>query len=136
MEWPVRAGWRPSPEVKTHLAALVGEDQVPTVTAKFKDNLQQARTIKIGKAKESGTAEFFVALANNGSEPTVEGVKFISGEEKMKPYEEILRAAKYDFAFPDDTPTKILRRGVLSCPTTGTECLFVLMLPEDIRSVN
>jgi hypothetical protein len=66
----------------------------------------------------------------------MEAAKFISGEEKLKPLTENLRSAKVDFSFPDDVPTKILRRGVLSCSKNTGECEFVMMLPEDVHSVD
>ncbi len=39
-------------------------------------------------------------------------------------------------AFPDDTPTKLLRRGLLSCSASTRECDFVLLLPERVTSIN
>jgi hypothetical protein len=47
-----------------------------------------------------------------------------------------LQHLKYTISFPDDTPAKILRRGVLSCPQAAGNCTFVLMLPDDVRTVN
>ena len=38
--------------------------------------------------------------------------------------------------FPDDTPTKVVRRGTLTCPRDSKECRFVLALPEDVASVD
>jgi hypothetical protein len=62
-------------------------------------------------------------------------VKFVSGDEKLKVLSEALRTVHYDLNFPDDTPTKILRRGVLSCPKLTEGCRFVMMLPSDVHSV-
>jgi hypothetical protein len=67
---------------------------------------------------------------------SVEDVKFISGDEPVKTYAEALRTAHFEFSFPDDSPAKIFRRGVLSCPQMGNECVFVMLLPDDVRSVN
>ena len=66
----------------------------------------------------------------------VEAAKFVSGEEKLKPLTENLRSAKVDFTFTDDVPTKILRRGTLSCSKETQQCDFVMMLPEDVHSVD
>jgi hypothetical protein len=110
--------------------------------AKYKDELQQLRTIDLGKvAKENGSAEFFVLLSRGpgragSSAATVEAVKFASGEEKLKVFTEALRAAEYRLTFPDDTPVKILRRGILSCSTATGNCSFVLTLPDDVRTVD
>jgi hypothetical protein len=96
-----------------------------------------SRTIGLGKiAKKTASADFFVLLsaAPGGSGTTVEAVKFIGGDESLKGFAEALRTAKYEAKFPDDAPTKILRRGVLSCSTATGECSFVLMLPDDVLS--
>ena len=37
--------------------------------------------------------------------------------------------------FPGATPTNVIRRGVLTCSQGASDCTFVLMLPEDVRSV-
>jgi hypothetical protein len=37
---------------------------------------------------------------------------------------------------PDETPTKILRRGTLSCSPTTNDCVFVMLLTDDVRSVD
>jgi hypothetical protein len=38
--------------------------------------------------------------------------------------------------FPDSTPVKVLRRGILSCSTATGSCMFVLVLPDDVRTVD
>jgi hypothetical protein len=62
-------------------------------------------------------------------------VKFVSGDEKLKIFTEALRTAEYRLTFPDDTPLKVLRRGTLTCSPTST-CTFVLMLSDDVRTVD
>jgi tetratricopeptide (TPR) repeat protein len=132
------SGLRPVPETRDHLAALLGgKDKVSAATEKYKLANQALRTIHLGKvAKQTGSAEFFVLLAGGNSGTHVESVKFISGDEGLKVFAEALRTAKYNLIFPDDTPTKIVRRGVLGCSKTTGDCTFVLLLPEDVRSVN
>jgi tetratricopeptide (TPR) repeat protein len=141
-------GLRPVPETRDRLAALAGGDaKVDATVAKFKDDLQQLRTIDLGKvARETGSAEFFVLLSRGlshaesgtgqSSAATVEAVKFASGDEKLKLFTEALRTAEYRLTFPDETPVKILRRGTLSCSKTTGTCEFVLMLPDDVRTVD
>jgi tetratricopeptide (TPR) repeat protein len=132
-------GLRPIPETHDRLAALAGGNtQADAAVAKYKDELQRARTINQGKvAKETGSADFFVLLSRGtGSAATVEGVRFVSGEEKLKIFTDALRAVDYHLTFPDDTPVKILRRGTLSCSTVSGDCSFVMMLPDDVRSVD
>jgi hypothetical protein len=133
------SGLRPAPETHDRLAALTGGSAKADATvAKYKEQLQQLRTIDLGKvAKETGSAEFFVLLSRGkGSDATVEAVKFASGDEKLKAFTDALRTAEYRLTFPDDTPVKILRRGILSCSTATGTCSFVLMLPDDVRTVD
>jgi tetratricopeptide (TPR) repeat protein len=99
--------------------------------------LQSQRTIDLGNAKENGTADFFVLLSGKAGSPAVaESVHFVSGDEKLKSYTDALRTAEYHLTFPDDTPVKILRRGILSCSTATGNCSFVLILPDDVRTVD
>ncbi len=132
------SGLRPTPETRDRLASLAGGNaKVDATVDKYKSDLQQVSTINLGKAKETGSAEFFVLLSRGaGSAATVEAVKFVSGDEKLKMFTDALRTAEYKLTFPDDTPVKILRRGVLSCSTTSGSCTFVLMLPDDVRTVD
>jgi tetratricopeptide (TPR) repeat protein/transglutaminase-like putative cysteine protease len=137
------SGLRPIPETRDRLASLAGGDaKVDATVAKHKEELQRLRTIDLGKvAKETGNADFFVLLSRGpghgqSSAATVEAVKFAGGDEKLKVFTEALRTAEYRLTFPDDTPVKILRRGILSCSTATGNCTFVLMLPDDVRTVD
>ncbi|MGA8620674.1 MAG: DUF3857 domain-containing protein [Candidatus Sulfotelmatobacter sp.] len=131
-------GLRPIPETRDRIEALVKSDAKLNHTAKNgKQDLQSLRTIDLGKAKETGNAEFWVLLSRGATTPTkAEAVKFVSGDEKLKLFTGALRTAEYHLAFPDDTPVKILRRGILSCSTATGNCTFVLMLPDDVRTVD
>ncbi len=147
------SGLRPIPETRDRLASLAGGDaKVDAAVAKHKEELQRLRTIDLGKvAKETGSADFFVLLSRGLGHPntghpdsghgqssaaTVDAVKFAGGDEKLKVFTEALRTAEYRLTFPDDTPVKILRRGILSCSTATGNCTFVLMLPDDVRTVD
>lgn len=133
------SGIRPTNETRGRLAALVGGDaKVTPSVEQHRLDFQTMRTIKLGKiAPATGSADFFVVITGSADETgTISAVKFISGEEKLKPLADNLRSAKIDFAFPDTAPTKILRRGVLSCSQTTRECEFVMILPEDVHAVD
>ncbi len=131
------SGLRPIPETRGRLAALVGgADKVDAEVAKHSEELPAIRTVKLGKADKTGSAEFFVVLVPSSSGPVVDEVKFIMGDDSLKTYAEALRTAKYNFIFPDATQTKVVRRGILSCSKTTGECVFVMLLPEDVRAVN
>jgi tetratricopeptide (TPR) repeat protein len=131
-------GIRPSNDTRGRLAALVGGDgKVGPAVEQHRTDLQTMRTLKLGKvAPLTGSADFFVVITAVNGKARVESSKFISGEEKLKPVAEALRNAKVDFEFPDDVPTKVLRRGILSCSQSTGNCDFVMMLPEDVHSVD
>jgi tetratricopeptide (TPR) repeat protein/transglutaminase-like putative cysteine protease len=131
-------GLRPIPETHERIEALVKNDAKLNAAAKNgKQDLQSLRTIDLGKAKETGTAEFFVLLSGGAGTPAkAEAVKFVSGDEKLKIFTDALRSAEYRLTFPDDAPLKILRRGILTCGATTGNCTFVLMLPDDVRTVD
>ena len=133
------SGLRPDPETRGRLASLsCGDAKADAAVAKYREDLQSTRTIDLGKvAKDEASAEFFVLLSRGqGSAATVEGIKFASGDEKLKRFTEALRTAAYRVTFPDDTPVKILRRGILHCSTATGNCSFVLLLPDDVRTVD
>jgi tetratricopeptide (TPR) repeat protein len=133
------SGLRPIPETRDRLASLTGgPTKVDDTVAQYRNDLQQLRTIDLGKvAKETGSAEFFVLLSRGtGSDATVDAIKLASGDEKLKVFTEALRTVEYRLSFPDDSPVKILRRGILSCSTATGNCMFVLMLPDDVRTVD
>ena len=131
-------GLRPIPETHERIDALLKSDAKLNGAAKNgKQDLQSLRTIDLGKAKETGNAEFFVLLSGGAGTPAkAEAVRFVSGDEKLKVFTDALRTAEYRLTFPDDTPVKILRRGILSCSTATGTCTFVLMLPDDVRTVD
>jgi tetratricopeptide (TPR) repeat protein len=131
------AGLRPAPETKERIDALTKKTAKKGDELKTKEELQSLRTIDLGRAKETGNADFFVLLSGGAGAPAkAEAVRFVSGDEKLKVFTDALRTAEYRLTFPDDTPVKILRRGILSCSTATGNCTFVLMLPDDVRAVD
>jgi tetratricopeptide (TPR) repeat protein len=131
-------GLRPIPETKTRLASLAGGDaKADAVVARYKEELEHLSSIDLGKAKETGNADFFILLSGGAHEKAkVDAVRWVSGDEKLKAYTEALRTADYHLMFPDDTPVKVLRRGTLSCSIATGTCKFVLTLPDDVRTVD
>lgn len=129
---------RPELETRSRLAALAGGDaMVGPMVDQYRDELQKERTIKVGNSgRASGKADFFVLLGHDQeSSLTVENVAFIDGDETLKSLSQQLQNARYNQKFPDDIPTKILRRGTLSCKADG-DCAFELALPDDVKSVD
>lgn len=97
-------------------------------------DLGQQRTIKLARlAKGHATAEFFVLFAPGAG---MTSAKFINGSEELRGASKVIASANFDVAFPDDRPVKLLRRGILDCPATGTSCQFVLLPLETVNSLN
>jgi Flp pilus assembly protein TadD len=130
-------GLRPIPETRGRLASLAGGDaKVDAAVARYKEELEHLSTVDLGKATQTGNADFFILLSGGaGAKSKVDTVKFISGDEKLKSFTDAMRTADYHLTFPDDTPVKILRRGTLSCSLTTGSCKFVMTLPDDVRTV-
>jgi Flp pilus assembly protein TadD len=131
-------GLRPIPDTRERLANLMGGDgKADAAIARSKDELQRLSTVDLGKATQTGNADFFVLLSGGaGSVAKVDAVKFVSGDEKLKSYTDALRTANFHLTFPDDTPVKILRRGTLSCSQATDNCRFMMTLPDDVRTVD
>jgi Flp pilus assembly protein TadD len=130
---------RPESETRPRLVALVGgDDKADAVIAKNRDEFSTLSTIKVPNANKSeGKADFFVLLkTGSGPEVVVDGVRFVSGEEKLEPLADALRTVRYDQSLPDSTPVKILRRGTLSCNANDSDCAFQMAQPDEVHSVN
>ncbi len=124
----------PYPEARDHLLSLVKNQKTADELVKQAvADLEALRTIKVSKdTAAAGTADFLVLLAPG---PKVTGIKFLRGDEGLRGYSAKLTLASFNALFPDDTPTKVVRRGTLTCPKDAKECRFVLALPEDVASV-
>ncbi len=130
---------RPDPETRIRLSALSGgQDKANALVEKNREELLAQRTIRIGNIPaQEGNADFFLLLSNGqGSEMSVEDVKFAGGNESMKGFTDGLRQARYGQTHPDETSVKAVRRGTLSCAAATPNCTFVLALPSDVRSVD
>jgi tetratricopeptide (TPR) repeat protein len=129
---------RPVPETQGHLAALVGDEKrAEEHRRKEASGPSELRTIRLGKSlKEKARADFLILLAPTGTGESVraEGVKFLRGSESLRSFDEVLRKAKYEVLFPDDTPTKLVLRGTLTCLPEGS-CLFLSLTPDKVTSV-
>jgi tetratricopeptide (TPR) repeat protein len=131
-------GLRPIPETHARLASLAGGDaKADAAVARYKPELERLSTVDLGKAAQTGNADFFILLSGGaGEKAKVDAIKFVSGDEKLKSYTDALRTGDYHLTFPDDTPVKILRRGTLSCSVATGSCKFMMTLPDDVRTVD
>jgi len=126
------------PETRARLILLLGGNAtIDQLVAKAKPELVALRTLPAGKLlKEDAQADFFALLSPGEKEAHVEGVQFVSGSEKLRPFAGSLRSLDFGAVFPDASPAKIVRRGTLSCSAKTGDCSFVLIPPEDVRTIN
>jgi tetratricopeptide (TPR) repeat protein len=129
------------PEAQESLIRLAGKDKSETLWKQADAELRDSRTIKLGaptaSVKGATEAQFYVVLTPGPSRSAqVTAVKFIRGDEKLGHLATVLKGGNFNFVFPDDTTTKVIRRGTLFCQATGTQCSFLMLSPEFISSVD
>ncbi len=87
--------------------------------------------------KAPAEAEFYVVFAPDSTRAAqVVDIKFIKGAESLKPLAAQLKTIKYQLIFPDNSPTKIVRRGALLCLPKPGGCSFTMIGPDLITSVD
>jgi tetratricopeptide (TPR) repeat protein len=128
------------PEARESLDRLAGKDKSEALMKAAKDQLGDAYTLKLGallkNLKQNTEAEFYVVLTPGAAgNAQVDEVKFIRGDEKLRPLASSLKSAKYNLIFPDETRTKIIRRGTLLCQPNG-DCSFLMLQPEYVTTLN
>jgi tetratricopeptide (TPR) repeat protein len=97
------------------------------------EELGNLRTVTLPPiTPEDATGEFFLLF---GAGSKVEAVRFVDGSEKLKSADKALSTAAFDIPFPDDGPTRLVRRGILSCSSISG-CTFALYTPDVVKSVN
>ncbi len=97
------------------------------------DGLNQLRTFKLPRViAGTASADFLVRL---GSEGKIDDVKFVSGSEELKNAAKAMNAAAIRFPFPDNGPSRLVRRGIVSC-FLHSGCTLVLYNLEDVKSVD
>jgi tetratricopeptide (TPR) repeat protein len=132
---------RVRPEARESLLKLIKPDTVETLLQAAKKELGAYQTLTLGQllpdVKAPVEAEFYLLFApDSNRNAQVVDVKFIRGEERLKPLASQLKSIKYQLVFPDASPTKIVRRGTLSCEAKPGACKFTMMSPDTIVSVD
>jgi tetratricopeptide (TPR) repeat protein len=122
------------PEAKESLDRLAGKSKSEKLMLDVTPELSALRTLKLtavpSEVKNAKEAQFYVMLAPGPSRNAqIVDVKFIQGDEKLRPLGAALKAAKIVFVFPDETTTKIIRRGTLFCQANG-DCSFLMISPD------
>jgi len=131
---------RTVPEPRESLDRLAGKEKSEELVKRAKDELSDTYTVKLGSLlkdlKDNSEAEFYVVLVPGPAHSTqVADVKFIRGDEKLRTQAAALKSAHYSFNFPDETSTKVIRRGTLLCKQKNGGCSFILLSPEYVTSV-
>jgi hypothetical protein len=106
-----------------------------------KKDVEAHNIIAIGQLapdlKAPAEAEFYVVFAPGAARNAeVVDVKFIKGADSLKGLGSQLKSIKHPLVFPDASPTKIVRRGVLACQPKPGACTFTMMSPDLITSVD
>lgn len=120
-------------ETRGRLSHLVGKEKVSSAIQKEWESAYKVRTYSISKSRlATGKADFFVLI---GPGQSVQGVKFVSGAEELKPAAKAIEGIHFNQPFPDDAPTVVARRGILSCSKLTPKCDVVLYTLDMVRSV-
>lgn len=135
------AGLDSASEARDGLLRLAPADIVQKLVDVAKAELRDYNVINLGQlmpaVKNPVEAEFYVVFAPGSTRAAqVVDVKFIKGAESLKPLATQLKAMKYQLVFPDNSPTKIVRRGALLCLPKPGGCSFTMIGVDLITSVD
>jgi len=128
------------PEPRESLLKLTSADAIEKLLATAKTELPLYNKIDVGpfgpEVKATVEAEVYLVFTPDASRNAqVSEVKFIRGAESLKSSLAKLKTLKYQFVFPDSSPTKVVRRGTLACPKAGP-CTLTFISPDQITSVD
>src|SRR5437868_2031184 len=129
------------PEAEQHLKSLLPDSRLDVAEVeRARADLQTMRSVRLPWSGKSAAGEFFLTFtaptSQDGKPLRPDQAKFVSGDDALRNYANKLQTAAFPVEFPDDTPIKLVRRGVLSCTESTHQCQVVLMLPEDVRTVD
>jgi len=135
------AAFQSAPEARESLLRLVPADSVQKLLDVATAELRDYNVLKLGQlmpALNAPTqAELYVVFGPDSTRAAqVLDIKFIKGSESLKPLATQLKAIKYQLVFPDNSPTKIVRRGALLCLPKPGGCTFTMIGPDLITSVD
>jgi tetratricopeptide (TPR) repeat protein len=135
------AALRVAPEARESLSRLAPADSVQKLLDGAKAELRDYNVFNLGQLmpalKAPAEAEFYVVFAPDATRAAqVQDVKFIKGVESLKPLALQLKTIKYQLIFPDNSPTKIIRRGALLCLPKPGGCSFTMIGVDLITSVD
>jgi tetratricopeptide (TPR) repeat protein len=91
--------------------------------------LLQMRTVKLPAVTNATASAQFALVFDNSSQP--ERAEYVDGDAALRPAGDKLRDQHFAVKFPDVSSIKIIRKGTLSCGTSG--CAIVLMPLENFQ---
>src|SRR5439155_20568496 len=97
------------------------------------EELSRLRTVKLPRIVPGSASAELMLLFGQGSK--LDGVKFVSGSDKLKSADKLLNATKFDMPFPDDGPTRVVRRAILGC-YSAWGCSLVFMPADNFSPIN
>jgi tetratricopeptide (TPR) repeat protein len=135
------AALRVAPEARESLSRLVPANSVEKLLDVAKTELRDSNIVNLGQLmpalKAPAEAEFYVVFAPDSMRAAqVVDVKFIKGAESLKPLAAQLKTIKSQLVFPDNSPTKIVRRGALLCLPKPGGCSFTMIGVDLITSID
>jgi tetratricopeptide (TPR) repeat protein len=122
------------PNSSQRLEVLCGSnDTAAAEIEQARANLHRLRTVKVDFPAETiSKAEFFVLLRQG---PKVVDVRFIKGPDSLTNARAAIAGASFHAPFPNDAPTQLVRRGVLTCQSRASGCEFELIPPDRVQSI-
>lgn len=122
------------PETRAKLTLLLGGNtEINALVEQARPDLATLRRIPAGKLDaEDVQADFLILLSPGEKSARVDGVKFIGGSDRLKPFSERLRSLDFGTVFPNRTPVKLVRRATLTCAAKTGDCTLTLIRPEDL----
>ena len=122
--------YKPDPDTRKRLVALAGSEKAAdALLDPARKELEAISSVPLGPFVKDGSeplkADFYVVFSSSSK---VDDVQFIDGSDKLKTFTDALRNANFSLPFPDNTPTRLLRKGTLSC---DKECVFKLSPADD-----
>ena len=126
---------RPQDETRDRLSSLAGKDKVDGIVRARMDDFAQRETLSLGiQSPGEAAAEFFVVFGKGG----VDGVRFVTGDERLKALADALEKMPVANLFPDDGPAKIVRRGTMTCTAASggkaAACTFRTVPVDDAKA--
>jgi tetratricopeptide (TPR) repeat protein len=81
---------------------------------------------------ESARANFVISITNGSK---ADNVVFLSGTEELRNAIAAIAGVKYQQTFPDDTPTRILRKASLNCSVYAKDCQLFFTTVQEASSL-